>query len=50
MFSKESLERLKDVSHRIQNIFDICQDYGDISLALNDVKIAQPANDAPYCM
>lgn len=43
MFSKESLERLKDVSHRIQNIFDICQNYGGISLALNDVKMAQPA-------
>ncbi|BBB19095.1 hypothetical protein HCCG_01940 [Helicobacter cinaedi CCUG 18818 = ATCC BAA-847] len=34
MFSKESLERLKDVSHRIQNIFDICQDYGGPHLLL----------------
>ena len=42
-FSEENIKRLQDTSQRIQNIFDICDEFDKISLALKESKKAQPA-------
>lgn len=42
-FGEENIKRLQDTTQRIQNIFDICDEFGKISLALAERKKAQPA-------
>lgn len=42
-FSDENIKRLQDTTRRIQHIFEICDEFGKISLALAESKKAQSA-------
>ena len=43
MCNQSAILRLNDIQNRLNNILEICKDYGGVVAALEDTKIAQPA-------